>query len=89
MKNTLTDVHDILVTQLEAVTDEDIQGEELKVTLARAAAATKVAGAIIGNAAVALKAAKLAQDSPEFQAPPMLRSDAPRGLPARSNGAGG
>ena len=89
MKNTLTDIHNLLVAQLEAVTNEDIQDEDLLVTLARAEAATKVAGAIIGNAGIALKAAKLAHDSPGFQTPPMLSSDSPRGLPALGNGAGG
>ena len=88
MKNTLIDIHNHLVAQLEVVTNESIQGEQLKVVLARARVAAQVAGAIIGNARVALDAARLEREEPGFTAPRHLRADEPDCLPARRNGAG-
>lgn len=56
MKNTLGDLNNHLFAQLERLSDEDIQGEQLKEEMARAKAVTGLASQIIANGQLVLKA---------------------------------
>lgn len=56
MKNKLTDLNDHLFAQLERLSDEDLQGEDLESEINRAKAITAISGQIIQNGNLALKA---------------------------------
>lgn len=58
MKNTLSDLNNILFETLERIVDADPEGEEINIEISRSEAVTKVAEAIIKNGELALKAAK-------------------------------
>lgn len=58
MKNTLTDLNNYLFEQLERLTDDDLDEESLEKEIKRSKAVTDVAGVIINNGALALKAAR-------------------------------
>jgi sugar-specific transcriptional regulator TrmB len=58
MRNTLSDLNNILFEELERIADVESDPEELKNTIQRSDAITKVAEAIIKNGELALKAAK-------------------------------
>lgn len=57
-RNTLLDVHNILVEQLERLMDAETP-QELEIESKRAKAVSSTSKAIIGNAAVILKSQKL------------------------------
>ncbi|MCL2270890.1 MAG: hypothetical protein FWC24_06045 [Treponema sp.] len=59
MKNKAIDLHNILFEQLERLSDEDIKGEELLEEIKRAEAMNKVAGQIISNGSMVLKAIQI------------------------------
>lgn len=75
MKNKLTDLNDHLFAELERLGEEDLSSEELQQELSRAKAITDVAGAVIDNAALVLKA-EIAKgeymSAKEFSLPKML-----------------
>ena len=63
MKNKLTDLNNHLFAELERLSDEDLQGEELTAEINRAKAITGVASQIIANGTLALKAKVIADNS--------------------------
>jgi hypothetical protein len=63
MKNKLSDLNNHLFAQLERLSDESLQGEDLKEEISRSNAVTSVAAQIIGNANVVLKAEQLRADN--------------------------
>ena len=73
MKNKLIDLNNHLFAQMERLSDEDLKGEELRVEIERSRAVTDVAREIIGNAALALAAAK-AQSDGLLRATPLMLS---------------
>lgn len=58
MRNTLSDLNNILFEELERISDAEADSEELKNAIQRSEAVTKVAEAIIKNGELALKAAR-------------------------------
>lgn len=63
MKNKLVDLNNHLFAELERLSDEDLQGEELTAEINRAKAITGVASQIIANGTLALKAKVIADNS--------------------------
>ena len=64
MKNNITDLNNTLFAQIERLSDEDLinDPEKLNAEIHRTKAITAVAGSIIENAGVALKAAQVADE---------------------------
>lgn len=58
MQNKMSDLNNHLFAQLERLGDEDITGDELAEEIDRAKAISGVAGQIIANAQLAIKAAE-------------------------------
>jgi hypothetical protein len=58
MKNTLTDLNEYLFQQLDALTNEDMNEEELDKAIKRSEAVTKVAKTIIDSGNLTLAAKK-------------------------------
>ena len=56
MRNKLSDLNNHLFAQLERLSDEDITGENLASEIERSRAVVNVAGAIISNGSLTLKA---------------------------------
>lgn len=56
MKNTLTDLNNHLFESLERLNDEELTGDALDTEIKRCEAVTRIAGTIIDNANVQLKA---------------------------------
>lgn len=59
MRNSLTDVHNLLMEQLERLNDDDLTEEELEREIKRSAAMTNIATSITENANTVLRATKL------------------------------
>lgn len=59
MKNKLTDLNDYLFSQLDRLSDEEINGDELKQEIERAKVISSTAKEVINNAALQLKALEL------------------------------
>lgn len=55
----VSDLNDYLFAQLDAITNPDLQGEELEQELARSKAVCDIARNIIGNTSLALSACRL------------------------------
>ncbi|MHB8808939.1 MAG: hypothetical protein ACYC9M_02855 [Desulfobulbaceae bacterium] len=72
MKNKLTNLNDHLFAQLERLSDEDVTGDKLAEEIERAKAVATVAGHIIGNASLVLKAQTALNDGLIRRAPTML-----------------
>lgn len=74
MKNTLGDLNNHLFSQLERLSEEELNGERLAEEITRAKAVTSVASQIIANGALVLEAKKLADDrmSADTVVPKML-----------------
>lgn len=62
MKNTLGDLHNILMERIEKLADDDLAGEELAEEITRCKAITGVAGTVIENAGLVLSAQKQAHE---------------------------
>lgn len=58
MKNTLNDLNNYLFESLERLMDDELSDEEMQKEVARSRAVTSVAKTIVGNAKLALDAAK-------------------------------
>lgn len=61
MKNTLGDLNNYLFEQLERLTDDELDGEDLAVEISRSRAVTGIASQIIQNGNLVLRAS-IAQD---------------------------
>ena len=59
MKNTLGDLNNHLFAQLERLSDEELNGEQLKEEMQRAKAVTGLASQIIANGTLVLKGKQL------------------------------
>lgn len=60
MKNSMLDVHNMLVATMEELRQEDMSPEQLDNVVRRADATVKVGNAIVGNARVVLDGQRLA-----------------------------
>lgn len=56
MKNTINDLNNILFEQIERINDDSLTGDELKATLDKAEAITKISATIISSANIQLRA---------------------------------
>ncbi|HBM3184927.1 TPA: hypothetical protein LVM22_001192 [Klebsiella oxytoca] len=74
MKNSLEDLHNHLFAQLERLSDEDITGDKLKEEINRARAVSAIAGNIVENGNLALKAKQMVIDKKIDSAPGYLES---------------
>lgn len=74
MSNTLMDLNSKLFEQMDKLSKEDISSEELEKEIARSESMIKLAGVIISNGELALKAAKFKDDMMDADAkiPKML-----------------
>ncbi|MGM0776936.1 MAG: hypothetical protein ACQEXE_10330 [Bacillota bacterium] len=74
MKNTLGDLNNHLFAQLERLSDEEIQGEDLVEEIGRAKAVTSIATQIINNGNLVLQAQKFHTEfkSKDLDKPKML-----------------
>lgn len=59
IKHSLQDLNEYLFDELDALTNSDLEGEELDAEIERSKAVVEVAGRIANNAAIQLKAAQL------------------------------
>jgi hypothetical protein len=75
MRNKLTDVHDHLVAELERLGDESLEGEKLVAEIARAHALTGVAGQIVANAGLVLRAQIAKENAIDGLKLPLLLTD--------------
>lgn len=72
MKNSLLDLNNHLFSQLERLSDEELSAEALQQEIGRAKAVTDVAGAVIHNAALVLKAHEMAEISGKYSTLPKM-----------------
>lgn len=72
MKNTLGDLNNHLFAQLERLSDEDLNGEELQEEIIRCKAVTSVAAQIISNGNLLLNAKKVANEYIEKENMPKM-----------------
>lgn len=61
-KHSLQDLNEYLFDELDALTNGDLQGEQLNAEIERSKAVVQVAGRIANNAAIQIKAAQLMID---------------------------
>lgn len=73
MKNSLEDVGNHLIEQLEVLKDRDIKGDDLKEEIARAGAMSTLVGKLIDAGELALEASRLELElGPQFTRLPKL-----------------
>lgn len=74
IKNTLTDLNNILFETLERLNDDDLQGEQLECEMKRSEQISKIGAVIVKNAETQLKAIKHFDDygRPQEKMPEML-----------------
>lgn len=63
MRNTLGDLHNNMMAQIERLSDEDLTPEELETEITRAKAMTGVASQIISNGHLIIKAKEVYEDN--------------------------
>lgn len=63
MKNSLSDLNNILFEQIERLNDDEVMEKSFDLEIERAKAISSVAGQIIQNAAIQLQAAKFMDDN--------------------------
>lgn len=75
MKNTLGDLNNHLFAEIERLGDEDLKGEDLEKEIARANAITAVAGQVVANGQLVLKAMQFSDNkwSADSEVPRMLK----------------
>lgn len=61
-KHSLTDLNEYLFNELDALTNDDLKGEDLNAEIERSKAIVQIAGRIAGNAAIQIQAAKVMMD---------------------------
>lgn len=72
-RNTLGDVHNLLMAELERLDDESLTPEDLSAEIERARAITEVAAQVNANVANVVRCAQLkAKFGGDMQLPPML-----------------
>lgn len=72
-RNTLGDVHNLLMAELERLDDESLGPEDLAAEIERARAITEVAAQVNANVANVVRCAQLkAKFGEDMQLPPML-----------------
>lgn len=72
-RNTLGDVHNLLMAELERLDDESLAPEDLAAEIERARAITEVAAQVNANVANVVRCAQLkAKFGEDMQLPPML-----------------
>lgn len=67
MRNTLTDLHNLLFAQLERLNDDEMSDEQFEKEIKRSTAMEKISANIIANADIALKAKRIALEYGEQQ----------------------
>lgn len=74
MKNSMTDLHNHLMAQMERLGEENLTPEQIKAEVDRSKAMIGIAGAMIDNARIVLDAQKLLVEYPDADssAMPML-----------------
>ena len=65
MKNTILDLNNHLIAQLERLGDETLEAEELLLEIRRSDAITRVAAATTANSRLILDAAQFVEDNPQ------------------------
>ena len=70
MKGKLSDLHEHLFDQLERLNNKELKGDQLKEEICRAEAINKIAGQLISNGNLALRAATAGK---EAKSDPSLR----------------
>ena len=73
MKNNVSDLNDILFTQLSRLSNEDVQGDLLKQEIDRSKTICEISTQIISNAKLVVEARKVFKDSAPEETPDMLR----------------
>ena len=68
MRNTLGDLNNHLFAQMERLSNEELKGEDLREEIERAKAITDIAGQVISNAGLLLKA-KIAYEENDRSSP--------------------
>jgi len=72
MKNSLGDLHNHLMEQIETLNDRDLRGDELKAEIARGEAMAKIGGVMVANAGVVLKAEAMRRNSEVLEELPRM-----------------
>lgn len=62
MKRSLADLNEYLFDELDKITNDDLEGDELKREIERAGAVASVAGTIVNSAKVQLSAIRVADE---------------------------
>jgi len=80
MQNSLDDLNNHLFAQLERLGDEELNGERLQEEIIRAKAVSDIAGQIISNGSLVLKARTFIEEyglreKTDKKIPPMLKAD--------------
>ena len=72
MSKSMLDLHNHLMSQIETLGDEELEGEKLQEAIQRAGAMTKVASTVISNASLVMQAEKMRLDYGDDNVPAML-----------------